>query len=156
MFPTRPIWLSLLGRRWGVSPPATEPTGMESACRRRRSSAHIARPIKAATAKPTTVNTPATAPVLWIKPPSLLFFCGKAVSTGGVVGVTVMVDTPPFTVMTDGTGVGVHVDVGNDAEAEEVVSGAIGAMGVVEELVMLDEEDVVGGEKVDALAVVAA
>lgn len=67
-----------------------------------------------------------------------------------------MVDTPPLTVMTDGTGVGVHVDVGNDAEAEEVVSGAIGAMGVVEELVMLDEEDVVGAEKVDALAVVAA
>ena len=46
--------------------------------------------------------------------------------------------------MTDGTGVGVHVDVGNDAEAEEVVSGATGAMGVVEELVMLDEENVVG------------
>lgn len=56
--------------------------------------------------------------------------------------------------MTDGTGVGVHVDVGNGAEEEEVVSGTIGAMGVVEELEVLDEVDVVGEEKVDALAVV--
>lgn len=70
-----------------------------------------------------------------------------------MVGVTVMVDTPPLTVMTDGTGVGVHVDVGNGAE-EEVVSGTIGAIGVVEELEVLDEVDVVGEEKVDALAVV--
>lgn len=65
-----------------------------------------------------------------------------------------MVDTPPLIVMTDGTGVGVHVDVDDDAE-EEVVSGAIDAVGVVEELGVLDEVDVVGTEKVDACAVVA-
>lgn len=83
-----------------------------------------------------------------------------------------MVDiAPPSTVMTDVTGVGVHVDVGADAwEAEgigeevDVVSGAItgtgvvdvlDAVGVVDVLDVVGVVDVAGGVTDEALVVVS-
>ena len=75
-----------------------------------------------------------------------------------------VVMTPLLSVITDGTGVGVHEDVDKSAlvvveeEEEEVVSGRIGTIEVDEvlEVVGVVEVEVLGGEMDEALAVVAA
>ena len=95
-----------------------------------------------------------------MKPPLLRSVCATAVSTGGAVGVTYIVVGAPAIVMTDGDGVGDHIDVGKVAwEMEvgvEVVSGTIGATGVVEVLNVVGAIDVVGVRDGAALTVVAA
>ena len=72
----------------------------------------------------------------------------------------------PLSVITDGTGVGVHEDVENNAlvvveeeeeEEEDVVeSGRIGTIEVDEVLKVVGVVEVVGGEMDETLAVVAA
>ena len=66
----------------------------------------------------------------------------------------------PATVMTDGDGVGDHVDIDTLAsvvdDGEEVVSGTIGATGVVEVLDVRVIDDVEVGRDGAASAVVAA
>ena len=91
----RPIWLSLLGRRWGVSPPAVEGTGRISSFRlflRRQN--HVIAPMIAAQMRTTATDTPAILPGLWEK---LLFSCWALTTVwtaaGGVVGVMVNVST---------------------------------------------------------------
>ena len=82
-------------------------------------------------------NTPATAPLLLVKPPLLLLVCAEAVCAGGSVGVTVSIETAPETVMVVGTGVGDHVDVGacsSEVVVDDVMSGTTGTIGVVEVL----------------------
>lgn len=80
-----------------------------------------------------------------------------------------MVVIMPLTVITDGTGVGVHEDVDNSALVEEeeeeeeeeeveeeVVSGRIGTIEVDEVLKVVGVVEVVGVEMDETLAVVAA
>lgn len=126
--------------------------------RRRRNNSQTARLISATTIRPNVVKTPATALLLLMKPPLLFFVCATAVSTGGAVGVTYIVVGAPATVITDGDGVGDHVEVGAlawEVEVGEVLSGTIGATGVVEVLVVDGVIDVAvergfGGMEVDA------
>jgi len=85
------------------------------------------------------MNRPTTLPVLEKKPP--LFFCGVGkVDAGWIVGVIVNVLTCPVTVVTEMTGVGVHVELGDeDAAALEKVD--VDELEVEEEVDGEDEED---------------
>ena len=101
--------------------------------------------------KATATNVPATLPPL-AKNPSSSGFSANAVSAGGAVGVIVNVLTWPGAVMTEMTGVGVHVEVSlRDVELlEEVVdvlttTGTIGTIDVEVVKVEGDVEDTVEG-----------
>ena len=78
----------------------------------------------------TATNVPATFPELAKKPPLLSASVTEVVVTaGGAVGVMVSVLTSPVTVITDVTGMGVHV--AEVLEEVVLVGDVVGVVGVV-------------------------